>query len=136
MRTYVRWLLIAFFIGLLTPISASSQTPTEESVCDGLSGASWALCNAYCEVMDCDSENPMASSQACSRVLENFARHSDEPIPCAALECEFDVVGTYCSCNTSWVICLILAPDCPREAVLAVQDNCWVCVDPETCSPI
>ena len=134
MRLYVSPLLIALLTALLIPISAGAQTPFEESVCDGLSGASWGLCNAYCEVMDCDSAK--ASPQACSRVLENFAKHSDEPIPCAAVECQFDVSGTYCPCNTSWLICLSMPPDCPPGAVLATQVGCWVCVDPETCNPI
>ena len=136
MRLYVSPLLIALLTALLIPISAGAQIPVEEGACDGLSGASWGLCNVYCEVMDCDSESAKASPQACSRALENFAKHSDEPIPCAPVECQFDVSGTYCPCNTDWVTCLSLPPDCPPGAVLAIQNSCWECVDPETCDPI
>jgi hypothetical protein len=87
MRLYVSYLLLALVTALLIPISASAQTDAEESVCDGLSGAAWGLCNAYCEVMDCDSESETASSRACLKVLGNFAKHSDEPIPCARVVC-------------------------------------------------
>lgn len=29
-------------------------TPAEETICDGLEGAAFGLCNAYCEAKDCD----------------------------------------------------------------------------------
>ena len=44
-------------------------TPAEETVCDGLSGAAFGLCNAYCEAMDCDSDSTKAS-QKMRRVLK------------------------------------------------------------------
>ena len=69
MRPYVSRLLLALITALLIPISASAQIPTEESVCDGLSGAAFGLCNAYCEAMDCDSEAPNANETACLKVL-------------------------------------------------------------------
>jgi hypothetical protein len=136
MRLYVSPLWIALLTALLIPISAGAQTRVDEGVCDGLSGASWGLCNAYCEVMDCDSESAKASPRACSRVLARFAKHSDESIPCAPVECQFDVDGTYCFCNTSTVTCLSIPPVCPPGTVLATQVNCWECVDPTTCNPI
>ena len=43
----------------LTP---DGKTPAEETVCEGLSGAAFGLCNAYCEAMDCDGE-PKASQK-------------------------------------------------------------------------
>lgn len=104
--------------------------------CDGLPDASWGLCDAYCEAMDCNGVSPKASSRACSRVLENFAAHSNEPIPCAPVECPIDVVGTYCPCNTSFVYCAAVPPDCPTGTVLATQYGCWKCVDPRTCNRI
>jgi hypothetical protein len=86
-RLFVSPPLFALVTALLSPISASAQPPAEGSVCDNLSGAVWGLCNAYCETMDCDSESAAASPQACSKVLESFTKHSDEPIPCAPVEC-------------------------------------------------
>lgn len=59
------------------------ETPAEESVCDGLEGDLFGLCNAYCEAMDCDSESPTAADRACDRVLSNFTEAGGEP-PCTA----------------------------------------------------
>ncbi len=68
--------------------------PAEEIVCDGLSGASFGLCNAYCEAMDCDSGFPAASQNACDKVAAKFAKHSDgAPLPC-------EVVEEECPCVT------------------------------------
>jgi len=55
---------VALVFGGAGPASAQN-----ESVCDVLDGAAWDLCNAYCEAMDCDSAEPQASEQACTRVL-------------------------------------------------------------------
>jgi hypothetical protein len=58
------------------------QTPSEENVCDGQTGAAFGLCNAYCEAMDCDSGSPEASDRACARVGEHFERLTGGPPPC------------------------------------------------------
>jgi len=55
--------------------------PSEEDICDAFSGAAFGLCNAYCEAMDCDSENPHASERACNKVLENFYKHYEFNMP-------------------------------------------------------
>jgi hypothetical protein len=65
-------------------------TPAEEDVCTqaGLSGRAWGLCNAYCEAMDCDSDDPRASDRACERVLESWERQAaGQTIPCEPIEC-------------------------------------------------
>jgi hypothetical protein len=60
-------------------------TPAEETVCDGLSGRQWGLCNAYCEAMDCDSEAAHASPTACESVLRQFhVASQDLDPPCVA----------------------------------------------------
>jgi len=103
--------LLALVTALLSPISARSQSPAEESVCDGLSGAAWGLCNAYCDEMDCDSGSAKASPQACSKVLGNFAKHSDEPIPCAPVECPcfapaaVDDLVEFCRDQSAPIVC-------------------------------
>lgn len=56
--------------------------PSEETVCDGLTGAAYGLCTAYCGAMDCDSGDPQASQRACDRVGENFARITGGAPPC------------------------------------------------------
>lgn len=49
-----------------------------------LDGAARALCNAYCEALDCDAATPNASPTACAQVSRLFARASGG----AALICE------------------------------------------------
>lgn len=68
-----------FASAVLATSPAWAQTPDEdppadETVCTdaGLTGAAWGLCNAYCEAMDCDGEQPSASQMACDRVLLKF----------------------------------------------------------------
>src|ERR1700759_1156722 len=83
--------LFVFSLGLLmlaVPVLAKGtpdgQPPSEETVCDGLHGALFGLCNAYCEAMDCDSPNHHASDTACAQTLQNYMKHSGgQPPPCA-----------------------------------------------------
>ena len=63
------------------------QTPAEETVCDNETGAAYGLCNAYCEAMDCDSDNPNANDQACQDVSEKFKRVTGRALPCEVVEC-------------------------------------------------
>jgi len=58
------------------------KPPSEETVCDGETGAAFGLCNAYCEAMDCDSPNHHASDTACAQVKRNFERKTGRPLPC------------------------------------------------------
>jgi hypothetical protein len=112
MRLFISCLLLALVAALLIPFSASAQTPTEESVCDGLSGASWGLCNAYCEGMDCDSDNPNASSTACLEVLSKYTIHTEQLIPCARVQCpcwapeDVDTLLSECEGDGLSVTCL------------------------------
>lgn len=76
--------------GLATAQTPDEQTPAEEDVCSeaGIDGPLKGLCNAYCEAMDCDSDNPHASAKACGKVKENWERHADgDPLPCETVEC-------------------------------------------------
>jgi hypothetical protein len=71
----------------LVPFAAAAQTsdgqtPAQESVCNGQTGAAYGLCTAFCEAMDCDSTAPAASPTACSRVLDNFVRVAGQQPPC------------------------------------------------------
>ena len=77
--------LLLVFAGTAMAGTADDFTPAEETVCDdaGLSGAPWGLCNAYCEAMDCDSDSPNATDEACSKTAEQFAeKTSGDLMPC------------------------------------------------------
>ncbi len=101
------WMLTAMLGLALAPQVAASdgETPAEESVCDSLEGGeAWGLCNAYCEAMDCDSDDPMASDQACEHVLENFLANDPGPIPCERPRCpcydEADLDALVAECSS------------------------------------
>ncbi|MGA1865153.1 MAG: hypothetical protein ACMUHX_08830 [bacterium] len=85
MRTFLIALLLILFI--ITPCFAKihgtpyGQTPHEEDVCDAETGVAFGLCNAYCEAMDCDSENPHASEKACARIKSLYTKHTGNKYP-------------------------------------------------------
>ena len=81
-----------------------TETPASgcPDYCDGLPGAQYGLCNAYCEAMDCDSDVPMANPIACGKVLENFKKKSGGfPPPCE--HCE----NSFISENVDYLFCFI-----------------------------
>jgi len=81
-------------LGAFVAISSMARTPdgvtpAEETVCDGLVGAAFGLCNAYCEAQDCDILDPQRES--CELLRENFERITGAgnfpcddggPVPC------------------------------------------------------
>lgn len=87
-----RHLFLCSLFGVLALVMVSSvsantsdgMTPAVENVCDELIGdAAWGLCNAYCEAMDCDSDDPQASQNACDAVSRRFEEVADGLPPCA-----------------------------------------------------
>lgn len=89
--------LLAFSVLLTAPTLAKTpdgETPAEEDVCDEYSGASYGLCVAYCEAMDCD-EDPNADETACERVSERFQVKSGESdAPTCGVEVEPEICLT------------------------------------------
>jgi hypothetical protein len=61
--------------------TADGETPAVEDACDGFTGKVYGLCNAYCEAMDCDADEPHASDKACTRVFDKIVASSDTPFP-------------------------------------------------------
>ncbi len=104
---------LAFAVAPVTQAKMpDGETPAEETVCDSLDGGTaWGLCNAYCEAMDCDSDDPRASDQACQRVLDNFMVHDPGPIPCEAPVCpcfdetDLDDIVARCEAPNSILSC-------------------------------
>ena len=95
MKSIVALVLFSLLLSLGITSHAKTpdgMTPSEETVCDGQVGAAYGLCNAYCEAMDCDSDEPKASEKACNKVLANFEKKTDGDIPpcidlCADVTC-------------------------------------------------
>lgn len=111
------------------------QTPAEETVCDGLEGGLFGLCNAYCEAMDCDGPDPHASSKACEKVRQNFESVSGgEAPPCAetsaACPCLFPILvecpPNGSSCSGDLVLDLMCGAGSILEGVqyIAEDDSC------------
>ena len=94
------------------------ETPAVETVCEdaGLTGAAFGLCNAYCEAMDCDHPDSAASPKACQKVQDNFAKHSEVPLPCVevAEPCPcLDLAPVTLAANYDSIDCFGEASVCP-----------------------
>lgn len=70
------------FVGPVIAETADGETPAVEDVCAGQIGAAFGLCNAYCEAMDCDSADPLASPEACGRVQDKYQTLTGANLPC------------------------------------------------------
>lgn len=101
--TYLNLQIIFLAILLLlfaTPAAAQRTgdhiVPAIEKVCDG-DPFNFGLCNSYCEALDCDSDTPLGTPQACANKLKNYLKHSDGALPpCEeSCPCEFDVEGDF-----------------------------------------
>lgn len=89
-RFLLSW-VFAYLVAMVPAIPGTSMAqtpdgvpPSEETVCDELEGAAFGLCNAYCEAMDCDSEEPKASERACDRLFDRYMNKTGEEPPCEA----------------------------------------------------
>jgi hypothetical protein len=76
--------LLLICTGAALAQTPDGETPAEETVCDSENGAAFGLCNAYCEAMDCDSDDPQASETACTKVRSKFMNIAGHDLPCEA----------------------------------------------------
>lgn len=77
-------LLGAALLLCLSTVTMAASDKAAEDTCSqyGYTGKLNGLCNAYCEAMDCDSDNPHASKEACERVFMNIVGLLDgQPFP-------------------------------------------------------
>ncbi len=84
------------------------STPAEETVCDGLSGASKGICNAYCEAKDCDLDDGSnaSKSRACERLASKYQDLTGEDLPCgqqAACPCVAAIGGSVEEVFFTWL---------------------------------
>lgn len=101
---------------IILPLSSSSQA-ADSTICDGTSGAAYGLCVAYCEAMDCDSDNPQASETACERVYSNYQKITGSAPPCAVNEMIVFVTSTVYDGNLGGLALADL--ECQTQAVAA-----------------
>ena len=57
----------------------------DADTCEGQVGSAFGLCNAYCEAMDCDSDDPQASDIACDKVMDRFEQATGSLPPCESV---------------------------------------------------
>jgi len=108
------------FVYAQTP---DGQTPALETVCSGLSGAAFGLCNAYCEAQDCDVHD----RPSCDQLRANFARVTGSPVfPCDP-RCGDGILDPDEECETD--------ADCPNPRSVCQRD-CTCSEVPECEEPI
>jgi len=86
MKTHLTLAFSLLLIGTGAALAQTpdGETPAEETVCDNETGAAFGLCNAYCEAMDCESDDPQASEAACGKVRDKFMQITGRDLPCEA----------------------------------------------------
>lgn len=77
-------LIFALLLLCLGTGAVLAQTPDS---CGNETGAAYGLCNAYCDAMDCDSDNPSASATACEKVRTRFQNVAGRDLPCEVPDC-------------------------------------------------
>ncbi len=117
--------IVAFIVfGLLFSVGLTAyaqtpdeMTPAEETVCDGLEGAAFGLCNAYCEAMDCDSDEGYNQHPiACDKVFANYEKKTGGEVPpCVEPVCTAEAID----------ICGAEERTCPDGSVICTKD--YVC---------
>ena len=110
---------IVFIISLSFCITSCSEAQDETtSACDGLSGEASGLCYAYCEAMDCDTEEGYLQYQnACDKVLEDFKIKTNESaqMPC---DCIANCPEGDSECNNGCMDLLGVSPsDCVQICI-------------------
>lgn len=106
------------------------QPPSEETACDGLDGAEYGICNAYCEATDCGDGVNYADMKACAALQRNWERKTgltDLPCDCSEGEvlgeegcvCAYDLVISITGFDNS---CPTGAGSCVFEADIEVEN--------------
>jgi len=129
-----RLIAVSFFLLFAAASLAKTpdgSTPSEETVCSGLQGAAFGLCNAYCEAQDCD----VHARPSCERLLANFRRITGMPsFPCDNV-CGDGTIGPGEDCDPPGSVCAdqsTCTPECTCPEPLCGNGM----VDPgEACDP-
>lgn len=115
MRTLIKTILplclLLTFAGAAAAQTPDGNPPSQETVCDGQTGAAYGLCTAFCEAMDCDSDDPQASQTACDKVGGKFLTITGQAPPCVVpavvCPCVDGVPGFLAAVNSTIVDCTL-----------------------------
>lgn len=123
-------LFLSLMIFVVPSVAATPDgfTPSQETVCEdaGLTGALWGLCNAYCQAMDCDSDSPKASLEACRKTAQKYAEKSSGAVlPCEdVLIADLDADGVPDNTDNCPLQSNVEQADRDEDMVGDVCDNC------------
>lgn len=130
----MRKTVLLFACAILCSSFAGAQ-PTE-SACDGEQGAAYGLCNAFCEAMECDSDDPQASETACNKVKGKFQQITGHEPPCltpaVTCPCIEELPGFLAIANATVTNCydgLALGPNHVLRLVTS-EGDVYVTTDP------
>lgn len=118
-----------FIILLVALFLIAGQALADEEYCEGLVGAAYGLCNAYCNSLNCESEEHQASERACEAVYDKYYKRTGEEPPCVAVSCPCFTTEELIKALADDV-CIILESDNSGEWLNSVWNlslNCaWV----------
>lgn len=112
-RTFPLAVLLAGALALLPATvfakgPPDGKTPSQETVCDGLEGAQFGICNAYCEATDCGDGVNYASFRACASLQKNWLRQTGvDEMPCDCEDGEVYIPGEGCDCGYDLVVRIV-----------------------------
>ena len=115
---------------LLLCLSAVTMAASAEDTCSqyGYTGKLNGLCNAYCEAMDCDSDNPHASKEACERVFMNIVGLLDgQPFPACS---DTDQDGVSNAIDNCPAVANADQLDTDQDGIGDLCDNCLSIANP------
>ena len=94
-------------VALLALLSAKALAEMPRTPCSKYHGASYGLCNAYCEAMECGTAIQHATEVACAKVEEKFLQIEGDGVDCGRCAAEgqpcvrdpdsFDQFGDCCN---------------------------------------
>ncbi len=98
-------MLLVLLIGmpagsLLAQGTPDGETPATETVCDGLTGGEFGICNAYCEATDCGDGVNYANIKACESLAKNWVKKTGvRELPCDCDDGSVFIPGEGCGCG-------------------------------------
>jgi len=124
--------LLSLFVLFAVVFSLGLSVKADE-ICDGLEGAAFGLCNAYCKACGCDGE-PAPSTKKCEKLQANYEKITGElpPYdPCFGIICEESsmCVDGECTCESNSDCALL--EDCNVDGVC--EDPCATLADVAEC---
>ncbi|NUN15015.1 MAG: hypothetical protein HUU55_15405 [Myxococcales bacterium] len=103
-----------------------------DTACKSQCTATVVHCKQRCDKLGSKPECYTACEKKMSKCL-TACKHA---VYFANYKCKQDYEKCPSQCDDgSLVVCATIPPTCPTGTILAAQNQCWACVDPQTCQP-